>query len=239
MLSTGGCALVDRSTLLGTFADFAARLVLPGDRDATLKALVEESVAAMQLVGAGVLLIDGDRLTRAASAGPEAEHLDAVQEKLQSGPAFDAYRTNDAVVSDLSSAARRWPEFGAAAAKHSVRTVACVPMSIDSTALGVLSLYAGSARDWSADLDAAVVLAQMTTSFIVNADRYRRQATRTEQLQHALDYRVVVEQAKGILAQANGTGVDEAFDRIRRYARSHNASVRDVSNAIVAAGMRI
>lgn len=79
----------------------------------------------------------------------------------------------------------------------------------------------------------------MATAYLVNASKLDQQRQLTEQLQRALDQRVVIEQAKGITAHAHGTGVDTAFALIRRHARDHNASVRVVAEAIVHAGLRV
>ena len=98
----------------------------------------------------------------------------------------------------------------------------------------MLNLYDDEPRQWDADdLRAAEVLAAMAAALIVNADRLDRARSTAQQLQRALDSRIVIEQAKGMLAARSGITVDEAFERLRSHARSHQASLRSVAEAIV------
>jgi AmiR/NasT family two-component response regulator len=85
----------------------------------------------------------------------------------------------------------------------------------------------------------AGVLADVATSYVVNASMLRQQEQLSEQLQHALESRVVIEQARGITAQKNSVTVDQAYRLIRRHARNNNASLRMVAEAIVAVGLQV
>ena len=107
-------------------------------------------------------------------------------------------------------------------------------------AVGAVDLYVVGHRAWPAeDLEAAVVLADMITAYLINASKIRQQEQLTEQLQSALESRTVIEQAKGVIAARNGVSVDDAFDRIRRHARTHHVTVRAVSDAIVNLGLQV
>jgi len=86
---------------------------------------------------------------------------------------------------------------------------------------------------------AAAVLADVATSYVINASKMRQQQQLSEQLQQALESRVVIEQAKGITAQQNAVSVDQAYDLMRGHARSNNASMRAVAHAIVAVGLHV
>ena len=79
----------------------------------------------------------------------------------------------------------------------------------------------------------------MATSYVVNASKLRQQEQLTEQLQHALESRVVIEQAKGITAQQNSVTIDQAYQLMRGHARNNNASLRLVAEAIVAVGLHV
>jgi len=83
------------------------------------------------------------------------------------------------------------------------------------------------------------VLADVATSYVINASKIRQQQQLSEQLQHALESRVVIEQAKGITAQQNAVSVDQAYHLMRGHARSNNASIRAVAEAIVAVGLQV
>jgi AmiR/NasT family two-component response regulator len=85
----------------------------------------------------------------------------------------------------------------------------------------------------------AGVLAAVATSYVVNVSKLRQQEQLSEQLQQALESRVIIEQAKGITAEQNSVTVDQAYQRIRRHARNNNASLRVVAEAIVAVGLQV
>jgi AmiR/NasT family two-component response regulator len=134
----------------------------------------------------------------------------------------------------------RWPEYAATAARHGIRAAAGVPLKLEGTAIGALDLYAREVREWSAeDVAAAQVLADMATSYLVNVSKLEQHRQLNEQLQQALHGRVVIEQAKGITANARAVSVDVAFDLIRRHARSRSATVRSVAEAIVRSGLQV
>jgi AmiR/NasT family two-component response regulator len=101
--------------------------------------------------------------------------------------------------------------------------------------IGALNLHVRRLREWPADeLDIAQVLADMATGYIVNAQRLTESERLTVQLQHALDSRIVIEQAKAILAERHRIEPGTAFDRLRRHARTRNQKVHDVANQVVA-----
>ena len=113
-------------------------------------------------------------------------------------------------------------------------------MRLADQTIGALNIYDAAARDWSEDdLAAAGVLADVATSYLVNASTLRQQQQLNEQLTQALESRAVLEQAKGMTANDAAVSVDEAHRRIRRHARSHNTSLRAVAEAIVNLGLRV
>jgi len=113
-------------------------------------------------------------------------------------------------------------------------------MRLADKIIGALNLYSSQPRDWSdEDIAVAGVLAGVATSYVVNASKLRQQEQLSEQLQHALESRVVIEQAKGITAQQNSVTVDQAYRLMRGHARNNNASLRTVAEAIVAVGLTV
>jgi GAF domain-containing protein len=136
--------------------------------------------------------------------------------------------------------AARWPEFSAAAKRLDVAGVAGIPMRLADQIIGALNLYSPEPRVWSdEDIAVAGVLADVATSYVVNASKLRQQEQLSEQLQEALESRVIIEQAKGITAQQNAVSVDDAYQLMRRHARNNNASLRVVAEAIVAVGLQV
>jgi GAF domain-containing protein len=127
-------------------------------------------------------------------------------------------------------------ELAAWLTRLSIAGVAAVPMRLADQVIGALNLYDAGPREWSdPDIAIAGVLADMATS----ASKLRQQEQLSEQLQHALESRVVIEQAKGITAFQHSVSIDEAYQLIRGHARNNNASLRAVAEAIVSAGLHV
>ena len=186
-------------------------------------------------------MAEDGRLRFVTAVSQASGELERIQEEQQAGPCQDAYDTGDAVwVPDVRVETTRWPEFAAAATRLGVAGVAGIPMRLSSQTIGALNLYSSTPRVWSEeDLAAATVSADVATSYVINASKIRQQQQLSEQLQHALESRVVIEQAKGITAQQHAVTVDEAFHLMRGHARSNNASIRAVAEAIVAVGLQV
>lgn len=202
--------------------------------------LTERVAEVIGLPSAGVSLLQDGTLRHAISLNATGAAIEVAQEKSQRGPCVDAARTMDVVtVTDLRAEPDRWPEVNRAARASGIFAVAGIPFSSGHKILGALNLYDTSPRQWSdTDLAQAGVLADMATSYVVHASQLQRERRTNEQLQQALDSRVVIEQAKGILANHHGVTVDQAFDRLRAHARSNNAPIRAVADAIINLDLR-
>ena len=163
-----------------------------------------------------------------------------MQDAHQSGPCRDAITSGDIIsVADLHTQTRRWPAYVRQAAAVGIVAAAGIPMGFGDAVLGAIDLYDSQTRDWTGDdLRVAGVLADVATAYVVNASTLDRQRRTTEQLREALESRVIIEQAKGILAADPKVTVDDAFIRLRRHARSHNANLHDVAHAVVHLGLR-
>ena len=102
-----------------------------------------------------------------------------------------------------------------------------------------MNIYEDEPRDWTPeDIAAASVLADMATSYIVHASELAKAQRINEQLQQALTSRIVIEQAKGIVAGERGLRVDDAFELLRKHSRRNNASLGSVADAVVRLGLR-
>lgn len=142
-------------------------------------------------------------------------------------------------VADLTAHMDRWPNYTTVAAEHGIVSAMGIPMHLGEP-VGVVNLYDTTRREWKpAEIEAARVLADIATGYVVNADKRRQQQQLMEQLQHALKSRVVIEQAKGVIATTNDITTDEAFETIRRYARQKQLRLHAVAAAIVDAGLRL
>ena len=233
--------MYDQPLFLHTLSRFAVVLPAHYDLEAALNELTESVTAVLGLSGSGVTMADEGRLRFVTAVSQASGELERIQEEQQAGPCRDAYDTGEAVrVSDVRQESARWPEFSETAARVGVAGVAGIPMRLADQIIGALNLYSSQPRDWSdEDIAVAGVLADVATSYVVNASKLRQQEQLSEQLQHALESRVVIEQAKGITAQQNSVTVDQAYRLMRGHARSNNASLRTVAEAIVAVGLTV
>jgi GAF domain-containing protein len=233
--------MYDQPLFLKTLSRFAVVLPARYDLETVLTELTESVTAVLGLSGAGVTMADDGRLRFVTAVSEASGDLERNQEQQQAGPCRDAYDTGDVVrVTDVREESARWPEFSAAATHLSVAGVAGIPMRLADQIIGALNLYASRPRVWSdEEIAVAGVLANVATSYVVNASKLRQQEQLTEQLQHALESRVVIEQAKGITAQQNSVTIDQAYQLMRGHARNNNASLRLVAEAIVAVGLHV
>jgi GAF domain-containing protein len=231
----------DQSLFLQTLSRFARVLPAQYDLELALAELTESVAAVLGLVGSGVTMAEDGRLRFVTAVSQASGELERIQEEQQAGPCQDAYDTGEVVwVPDVRVETTRWPEFAAAATRLGVAGVAGIPMRLSNQIIGALNLYSSTPRVWSEeDLAAATVLADVATSYVINASKMRQQQQLSEQLQQALESRVVIEQAKGITAHKHAVTVDEAFHLMRGHARNNNASIRAVAEAIVAVGLQV
>jgi GAF domain-containing protein len=233
--------MYDRQLFLKTLSRFAVVLPAHYDLEAALTELTESVTQVLGLSGSGVTMAEEGRLRFVTAVSDASGELERNQEQQQAGPCRDAYDTGEVIrVVDVRLESAHWPEFAATASRLSVAGVAGIPMRLADQIIGALNLYALGPREWSdEDIAVASVLADVATSYVVNASKLRQQEQLSEQLQQALESRVVIEQAKGITAQKNAVTIDQAYHLMRGHARSNNASLRTVAEAIVAVGLRV
>ena len=238
-----GPAMYDQPLFLETLSRFA--VVLPAHYDLTeaLSELTESATSVLGLSGSWVTMADDQGLHLVAAVSKAWAALERDHDQLHPFPCpcRDAYRSGEVVtVTDVRREATRWPGFSASAARLSIAGVAAVPMRLADKIIGALNLYSAEPRPWSdEDMAVAAVLADVATSYVVNASKLRQQQQLSEQLQGALESRIVIEQAKGIVAQQNSVTIDAAYELMRSHARNNNASLRAVAEAIVAVGLKV
>ena len=151
----------------------------------------------------------------------------------QAGPWQECMTTGQLIaVADLSSDGGRWPEFTTVALRSGFRSVTVIPVTSQSDVVGALALLSKSALG-ATEIHLACTLADAAGAGIVLSDELRRQERSIAQLQAALTSRIVIEQAKGILAERWKVAPDEAFDRLRKHARSNQVRLPDLAQAII------
>lgn len=219
------------------FVAIASALV--GDYDiadlhTTLIAACAEILGA---ASAGLLLVDaGGELRLAAASSEHARNLELFLLQCEQGPCLDCFRDGVAVsIPDLSREEARWPRFVPTAVAAGFASVHALPMHLRGTRLGTLGLFGTSAGALSAaDLSLGQALADVASVALVGDQAAVDHARVTRQLQTALDSRVVLEQAKGQLAQLGGIEMEHAFAVVRRYARDRNLKLSEVARRLVA-----
>ena len=223
-----------REQLAGrAFVALADSLVDDYDVIELLTRLADYSVTLLSADAAGIMLADpGGALRNVASSSEDARSTELMQLEAAEGPCLDCFRTAGPVaVLDLPEAGNRWPNFvGAVAGGPLFRSVHAVPLRFRGEAIGALNLFgyqSGSMPD--DDLVLAQALADVATIAILQERAIRRSEDLNVQLQSALNSRVVIEQAKGVLAQHTGLDMERVFNMMRTYARGKNRRLADVA----------
>ncbi|MGW7686808.1 GAF and ANTAR domain-containing protein [Kribbella sp. NPDC054772] len=184
----------------------------------------------------GILLADHHgALNLVAASTEEARLVELTQLQNLEGPCLDAFRTGRQVQHpDLRDARDRWPRFTAAAVGAGYLSVQALPMRLRDTVLGAVNLLSTSAGQLDADTVAlGQALADAATIGIVHQRALARQEIVTEQLQYALNSRILIEQAKGFLSHSLDIDVQAAFGILRSYARANNRHLTAVADDVV------
>jgi len=225
--------------LLDALTRFARTLVDRYDVADVLYNLTDTTVEILGALAAGVSLADDATLQFVSANSEVAAELERVQQETEEGPCHRAFVTSTPVTVDDISEHDEWPLYRAAALEHGVHAVLGVPLVAGAKTLGALNVYHGATRAWTEDdLRVAQVLTDIATGYLLHASRLDEANRINEQLQQALDTRVVIEQAKGLLAGEHNIGVDAAFEILRNHARSKQVGLSDIAQAVVQLGLR-
>ncbi|HEY4700433.1 MAG TPA: GAF and ANTAR domain-containing protein [Streptosporangiaceae bacterium] len=224
--------------LAQVFVELADTLVAGFDLMDFLHTLTERCVELLEVDAAGLLLADsGGVLRLVAASTQQAKVVELFQIQHDEGPSVDCYRTGQVVsIGDIrsDSATARWPQFATAAAEVGFVGVHVIPMRLRDQIIGTLNLF----RRVPDGLNPAVAVAgralvDVATIGILQERAIHQQEVIAGQLQVALNSRVIIEQAKGILAERLRTTPDEAFLILRRYARDHNRPLTELAGDVI------
>jgi len=222
--------------LVTTFVEVADTLTADFDIVEFLTRLATRCVELFDLAAAGLLLSDGaGGVSVAASSDQRMELLERFEIQHDDGPCIDCFHRGELVrCDDLRAEVDRWPRFGPEALARGYGSVVALPLRLRTQVIGSLNLLRADTHSFpAADLGAAQALADVATIAILQHRAAQEQQLLTDQLQSALTSRVLVEQAKGVVAERAHLNMDQAFARLRRYARDRNQRLVDVARAIV------
>lgn len=221
--------------LARTLVALADSLVADFDVVELLTLLAHRCVDVLDVAAAGLMLVapDGD-LRVVASSSETARVLELFEVQSDEGPCVDCFRTGQPILNvALGDVGARWPHFGPKAVDAGFGSVHALPMRLRDQTIGALNLYCIGDRPMEeTDLAAAQALADVATIAILQHRTVRNAQLLNEQLTEALNTRIVIEQAKGVVAERADVDMEQAFARLRRYARSHNLRLTDVAQAV-------
>lgn len=215
-------------------------VVLPDGLSETIAALdvavmlCHECVEDAQVDVAGVMLpTTTDSLQLVASSSESPRILELFELQLREGPSAACFQ-NGPIVNHLFSADdEKWPLLASRALEQGFSTMHCIPMRMNEQTIGVLNCFASNER-WLGDHDLALVqnMADIATVAICETESALKAQKLNLQLSYALESRVVIEQAKGVVSHSTNGNIEEAFRQIRLYARNHNLGLTTVAHSI-------
>ena len=195
------------------------------DLDGFLRLLVNRCVRMLDVPAAGVLIADHGVIASHEPLLPVLRH--------EASPLLDCSRDGRPVTVPDLTAPSNWPAFTGGAHDAGFAAVQVLPLCRRTDTIGALALFRDAGGLPEANVRLAQAVADLATVCILQARALRRSDELAGQLQHALDSRVVIEQAKGVLAERLGLGMSAAFSALRNYARSHNTRVAELALSIV------
>jgi len=227
---------VDERRVTDVFVEMADTLVADFDLIDFLHLLTERCVQVLDISATGLLLTDQRGALRVTAASTEQTRLlELFQLQVDEGPCLDCFHTGEPViVSDLTTTADRWPQFTPAALDTGFRTVAALPMQLRGEIIGALNLFDPRPGAVTAEMQRlGQALADIATIGILQERAIRTRDILTQQLETALHSRIIIEQAKGVLAEREGLDTGQAFERLRAASRAHNRRIVDLAQVIV------
>lgn len=223
--------------LAAAFVELVDTLVDDYDVVDLLDRLAGHSVQLLGATAAGLLLDDqrGNGLRVLAASSQQTRLLELFQLQTDQGPCLDCVRTGQPISApDLNTAAARWPRFVPVAIQQGFHAVHALPLRLRNQTIGALNLFHNHATTLTPDdLRLGQALADAATIGILHERAIRRGETLIEQLQTALNSRIIIEQAKGFLADRSGLDVDQAFNLLRTYTRNHNLRLSDTAHRVI------
>lgn len=224
------------SRLLDAIREFTTTILNPYDLANLLHQLTHHALTVTSSQGAGILLAGRNGLGFAAASDDRVIELEVLQDRIESGACYEGFTTRQLVVVTDLAATDRWPDYRDRALELGFRSVIGVPMNACGETIGVLNIYRQAPGSWSAaDVDAAEIVTAMGAGYVLHANHLRAQHELADQLQHALESRDAIGQAKGLLMGRHGVDATEAFAMLRATSQEMNMKLREVAAGIIEA----
>ena len=219
-----------------TLVELADTLVADFDVVELMSLLTDRCVDVLDVDAAGIMLAGPQGELRVmASSSDTMRLLELFEIQSQEGPCLDCFRSGDPVSgADLTQADGAWPRFAAEAVAAGFQSAHALPMRLRGAVIGALNLFhhePGLMR--TADLRAAQAFADVATIALLQHGAAREAQLINEQLNHALNSRIVIEQAKGMTAERMGVGMELAFAALRGHARKNNLQLAEVARRVI------
>jgi len=222
--------------LARVFVELADTLIADFDAIDLLHTLTERTVGLLDVDAAGLVMEDPrGRLQVLAATSHAARLLELFELQNEEGPCLDCYTSGEQVVNvDLADAAARWQKFTPASVKAGYQSVHALPLRLRNRTLGAMNLFVSDRSNLTPE-DVAVgqAMADVATIGLLQERDVRRQEVLAEQLHDALNSRILIEQAKGVLAERAGIDVDDAFRRMRAYSRHLSRPLNSIATAVI------
>jgi len=230
------------SLLVDTLVELADNLVDNYDVIDVLTLLSDRCVETIDVAAAGVMLgLPGGALQFVASSNESMRVLELFQIQANEGPCVDCYADGVAIINhELVDPDERWPLFTPRAIAQGFHSVHCLPMRLRGRTIGALNLFRDDVGLLTpSDVVVAQGLADVATIAILQHESTTSARLLNTQLSFALNSRIIIEQAKGMISQSATCTMDDAFARLRTYVRNHNLRLTDVATDVVGGSLRV
>ncbi len=220
--------------LAEVFVRLADTLVDDFDVVEFLHGLSADAVHVLDVETAGVMLADDRGVLRLlASSDERMRRLELFELQNEQGPCLDAFHTGGTVTASALEGRQRWPEFADAATQQCLQWTCAIPLRLRGTILGALNLFRTTNEPFTdVELRIAQAMAQVAATGLLQQRSISDRQLLSDQLQAALHSRVVIEQAKGVLAEYLDITVDEAFQELRNHARNNNRKLTELARDV-------
>ncbi|MCU1363357.1 MAG: transcriptional regulator [Acidimicrobiaceae bacterium] len=225
-----------QSLLIETIIDLADTLVDDFDIVDVLTMLSSRCAEVLDANAVGVVLRSREGELQYVASSSESMHvLELFQLQSKEGPCIDCYHSGDPIVNvSLNLARERWPRFAPEALAAGFQSVHCLPLRLRKQTIGALNLFRfEEGRMQANDVLLAQALADIATISILQNRATLDSELLNTQLTTALESRIIIEQAKGIVAQSESCNMEIAFTRIRSHARNHNRRLSELATDLI------